>query len=320
MPKPARAELTKAWKKTGRGLPLTAADIKNAGARDAQMAERMEAFFSGREPVRFKLPEGWTHERIRSDGLQLERLALPRPHSSRVLLQLHGGGYQLDLQDLFRRMAALQAPCVDAGEAWMVHYRLAPRHVYPAALEDAETAWNALFSRGVEASDIVVCADSAGANLALALCLELKRQGRAQPGLLALLSPWACMELDSPSRRANARRDCVLGEGSPLHALVGKPSPYAGGLELSDPRLSPVYADLSGLPPMLIQAGGHEAILDDALALASRAAMDGVEVSLTVYPGMPHDFALLLPNLPESRAALQELRDFALRRHPAWQS
>ncbi|MBQ4124406.1 MAG: alpha/beta hydrolase fold domain-containing protein, partial [Desulfovibrio sp.] len=163
----------------------------------------------------------------------------------------------------------------------------------------------------------VLCADSAGANLALALCLELKRQCRAQPGFLALLSPWACMELDSPSRRANARRDCVLGEGSPLHALVGKPSPYAGGLELSDPRLSPVYADLSGLPPLLIQAGGHEAILDDALALAAKAARDGVEVSLTVYPGMPHDFALLLPDLPESRAALEELRDFALRRHPA---
>ena len=285
--------------------------------RLARVAERMAAFFSGREPVRFQLPEGWIHERIRSKGLKLERLAMPAIQSSRVLLQLHGGGYQLAMQDIFRRMAALQAPCVGAGEAWMVHYRLAPQHVYPAALEDAVTAWDALRSQGRKASDIVLCADSAGANLALALCLELKRQCRAQPGFLALLSPWACMELDSPSRRNNARRDCVLGEGGPLHHVVSTPSPYAGGLDLSDPKLSPVYAELSGLPPMLIQAGGHEALLDDALALAAKAASDGVEVSLTVYPGMPHDFALLLPDLPESRAALRELRDFALRRHPA---
>ena len=199
----------------------------------------------------------------------------------------------------------------------MVHYRLAPQHVYPAALEDAESAWEVLRSRGLAASDIVLCADSAGANLALALCLELRRRGRSLPGFLALLSPWACMELDSPSRRNNARRDCVLGEGGPLHHVVSTPSPYAGALDLSDPRLSPCYADLSGLPPMLIQAGGHEVLLDDALALAAKAASDGVEVSLTVYPGMPHDFAILLPNLPESRAALRELRDFALRRHPA---
>ncbi|MBQ1845951.1 MAG: alpha/beta hydrolase fold domain-containing protein, partial [Desulfovibrio sp.] len=241
----------------------------------------------------------------------------PAVHSRRVLLQLHGGGYQTGMQDIFRRMAALQAPSVGAGEAWMVHYRLAPQHVYPAALEDAESAWDVLCSRGLAASDIVLCADSAGANLALALCLELRRRGRSLPGFLALLSPWACMELDSPSRRNNARRDCVLGEGGPLHHVVSTPSPYAGGLDLSDPRLSPCYADLSGLPPMLIQAGGHEALLDDALALAAKAASDGVEVSLTVYPGMPHDFALLLPDLPESRAALEELRDFALRRHPA---
>ena len=291
--------------------------IKDADARDAQIAERMKAVFSGREPVRFQLPEEWTHEHLRSSGLMLERLAMPAVHSHRVLLQLHGGGYQTGMQDIFRRMAALQAPSVGAGEAWMVHYRLAPQHVYPAALEDAESAWEVLRSRGLAASDIVLCADSAGANLALALCLELKRQGRAQPGFLALLSPWACMELDSPSRRANSRRDCVLGEGAPLHHAVSRPSPYAGSLDISDPRLSPVYADLSGLPPLLIQAGGHEAILDDALALAAKAARDGVEVSLTVYPGMPHDFALLLPDLPESRAALEELRDFALRRHPA---
>jgi len=291
--------------------------IKDADARDAQIAERMKAVFSGREPVRFQLPEDWIHERIRSSGLMLERLVMPAVHSHRVLLQLHGGGYQTGMQDIFRRMAALQAPSVGAGEAWMVHYRLAPQHVYPAALEDAESAWEVLRSRGLAASDIVLCADSAGANLALALCLELRRRGRSLPGFLALLSPWACMELDSPSRRNNARRDCVLGEGGPLHHVVSTPSPYAGGLDLSDPRLSPCYADLSGLPPMLIQAGGHEALLDDALALAAKAASDGVEVSLTVYPGMPHDFAILLPNLPESRAALRELRDFALRRHPA---
>ncbi|MBO4296079.1 MAG: hypothetical protein J5863_04920, partial [Desulfovibrio sp.] len=95
--------------------------VRNAEIeRLARVAERIGAFFSRREPVRFQLPEGWIHERIRANGLKLERLAMPASQSSRVLLQLHGGGYLLAMQDLFRRMAALQAPCVGAGEAWMV--------------------------------------------------------------------------------------------------------------------------------------------------------------------------------------------------------
>ncbi|MBR0075287.1 MAG: alpha/beta hydrolase fold domain-containing protein, partial [Synergistaceae bacterium] len=143
----------------------------------------------------------------------------------------------------------------------------------------------------------------------------LKENGLSQPAALALISPWGTFEQNAASRIKNRDRDLVLGsKGFPLYREVQviKPS-YAGDMELNDPKLSPIYADLRGLPPMLIQVGGYELFVDDGLSLLNRALSDDVEATLTTYPGMPHDFPLLLPELYETELSLKEFRDFVER-------
>lgn len=128
--------------------------------------------------------------------------------------------------------------------------------------------------------------------------------------LLILDSPWTTLETESPSRKESVKRDLVLGEINPgMFHEINHPT-YAKGMNLSDPHLSPVYGDLTGFPPMLIQAGGYELFLDDGMKLAKKAAADNVKVTLTVYPGMSHDFALCLPELQDSIASFAEIRDF----------
>jgi len=192
----------------------------------------------------------------------------------------------------------------------MVNYRLAPRHTYPAALDDAMTAYRFMLKKGYKPENIIVFGDSAGGNLALALSAKLKEEKLPQPALLILDSPWTTLETESPSRKESVKRDLVLGEINPgMFHEINHPT-YAKGMNLSDPHLSPIYGDLTGFPPMLIQAGGYELFLDDGMKLAKKAAADNVKVTLTVYPGMSHDFALCLPELQDSIDSFAEIRDF----------
>jgi acetyl esterase/lipase len=132
--------------------------------------------------------------------------------------------------------------------------------------------------------------------------------------MLLLASPWTTMETNLPSRKNNASKDLILGTNNPfMYKAVSTPA-YGKGYKAKDPRVSPVHADLTGLPPILIQTGGYELFLDENLALARKAAEAGVDITLTVYPAMSHDFALLLPELQESVDSFKEIRDF-VRRH-----
>ena len=218
------------------------------------------------------------------------------------------------ITDRYRALAVRQATYMDAAEVYCADYRLAPAHVYPAALEDAAAVYRGLLARGIDPSNIIVFGDSSGGNLALELALYLKEQGLPQPALLLLLSPWTDFEYkEGTSRTENFKKDKMLGAGTPFADSVRKPSPYAGSLPLDDPRLSPIHADLSGLPPMLIQTGGYDLLLTEDEFLAEKAAADGTPVSLTIYPEMPHVFTLVLPDLAESIASLAEMRDFVNR-------
>ncbi|MBQ6774288.1 MAG: alpha/beta hydrolase fold domain-containing protein [Synergistaceae bacterium] len=187
--------------------------------------------------------------------------------------------------------------------------------MYPAALEDAVSVYKELLSSGIKPENIIFVGDSAGGNLALALSLYLKEQKLSQPAALVLISPWTTFEQNASSRIKNSERDLVLGsKGFPLYqeVQIRKPS-YAGNMKLDDPKLSPIHADLRGLPPMLIQIGSYELFVDDGLSLFNRALSDDVEAALTTYPGMPHDFPLLLPELYETELSLKEFRDFVNR-------
>ncbi|MBQ7497284.1 MAG: alpha/beta hydrolase fold domain-containing protein [Selenomonas sp.] len=293
------------------GLQLSGAE------KQAYISEEVRKFLAPLPgetlPVTFHVPAGWKLETFSVNGVHTERLQTDAHNSSRVILQLHGGGYVDGLSDVYRAIGVRQASITKAKEIYFVDYRLAPQYVYPAALDDATTVYKELLDRGIPAKNIILSGDSAGGNLALALALRLKETGIPQPGCIVVASPWADFEhREDTTRTTNAAKDQVLGNGTPLNGAVQHPA-YAGKLSLNDPRLSLIHADFSGLPPLLIQTGGHEIFLAENNKLAEKAANDGVEVTHTVYAGMPHDFALLLPQMEETLDFLAEQRDFICR-------
>lgn len=294
-----------AWK-----LPASGKTFSD-DAKQTYVDDHMGKFFRGEIKTKFATPDGWTYEKFSMGGVKVERLINPKQKKSgRVVLQLHGGGYVDGLGDLHRDFAVKQMVLSDAREGYIVDYRLAPENLYPAALDDAFAAYEELLARGVDPKNLIVFGDSAGGNLALELSLRLKEKNLPQPAMLILLSPWTTLETDLPSRAGNSERDLILGVTNPqMYNEVCNPS-YGGEISLSDPRLSPIHADLTGLPPMLIQVGGHEMFLDEGIELLKKSAADELDVTLTVYRGMSHDFALLLPELDDSVKSFAEIKNF----------
>lgn len=294
-----------AWKLPAHGK-IIAAD-----AKQAYVADYMDKFFSGKIKMKFAVPDKWTYEKLVLNGVKVERLVNPeQKKSKRVVLQLHGGGYVGRLSDWYRDCGIKQAVMINAREVYMVNYRVAPEYIYPAALDDAAQAYEELLSRGINPKNIVVFGDSAGGNLALALSLRLKEKNLPQPAALILISPRATFETTLPSRTKNVDRDLILGKKNvKMYAAVNNPI-YAGDIPRNDPRLSPIYADLTGLPPTLIQIGGYEMFVDDGIELLKKATADNLNVTLTVYSGMSHDFSILLPQLDDSVKSFHEIKNF----------
>ena len=294
-----------AWK-----LPASGKVFDN-DAKQAYVADRMKKFFGGQIKMTFAAPDKWTYEKFLVNGVKVERLVNPKQKkSSRVFLQLHGGGYISGLSDWYRDLAVKQSVMTDAREVFMVDYRLAPENVYPAALDDAAQVYRELLRRGIDAKNIIVFGDSAGGNLALELAIYLREKNLPQPALLILASPWTTLETNMPSRFENADRDLVLGRTNPVMYEGVRNPQCAGKLPLNDPHLSPIYADLTGLPPMLIQIGGYELFVDEGLELLRRATDHELNATLSVYQGMPHVFAMLLPELDESVKSFTEIKNF----------
>ena len=215
----------------------------------------------------------------------------------------------MGLNDNYRNFALLQADALKADTVYTFDYRHAPKDLYPSALEDAVFSYKKLLADGVKPENIVIAGDSAGGNLALVLSIKLKELGIPQPRGIMLLSPWTAMNT-LPSHKDNSSKDKVLGENTPLNAEIGKIS-YANGINPEDPRLSPLYADLKGLPPMLIQTGSYELLYSDSVMLKEALDKVGVDSELKIYSGMPHDFALVLPELPQTRESFKDFTEFA---------
>jgi monoterpene epsilon-lactone hydrolase len=219
-----------------------------------------------------------------------------------TLLYLHGGGFFAGSPRMYRQIA--RAFAARGFEVFTPAYRLAPRHPFPAALDDAKAAYAALAQRS--AGGIVVAGDSAGGGLALSLMVALKADGAALPKSAALFSPWTDLAVTGGSTRENEGRDAIFSRGM-LRAAARN---YLAGERGTNPLASPLYADLSGLPPLLIHVGADELLRDDSLRLAQRAQESGVEARIEVWPGVPHGWQLAAAFMPEARRSLALAADF----------
>lgn len=225
--------------------------------------------------------------------------------SDTVVLYFHGGAYALGTA---QTMAALAAHVGRRAGARVVSvdYRLAPEHPFPAAPQDALAAYRGLLATGVAAERVVLVGESAGAGLVVATLASLRAAGLPQPAAAVLLSPWVDLTLSGESVTTKAAADPALGATTIRRRIADYVDPAA----VADPRVSPLFADLTGLPPLLIQVGSNEILLDDATRLAARAAAADVAVTLEVTPDVPHVFQAFAGLLDEADAALDRIGAF----------
>jgi acetyl esterase/lipase len=218
-----------------------------------------------------------------------------------IVLYLHGGGYVGGSPWTHRGFTSKLAMRAHVG-VFVPEYRLAPQHPYPAALDDALTAYRTMLDRGVPPERIILAGDSAGGGLAAALALAIRDRSLPAPAGVVLLSPEVDLSLSGDSIDENSATD-ILPRVIPVDGYVGAADPR-------DPLVSPRFAELEGLPPTLVQVGGREVLRDGQLAFAERAAEAGVEVWLHVEPDMFHVWPMLVPQLPVSSAALSRIVAF----------
>ena len=244
-------------------------------------------------------------------GVPVICVDIPGTTTDGVILYFHGGFFAIGsaaasvgLASDLARQARMQVVTVD--------YRLAPEHPYPAAPDDAMTAYRGLLDSGQDAARVALAGESAGANLAVVTLAAIARAGLPQPTSAVLMSPWADLAGTGDSIKTKADVDPAIT----ADAVRVRARDYLDGADARDPAVSPVYASLAGLPPLLIQAGSHEVLLDDAIRLAARAASDDVAVTLDVVPGVPHVFQAFAAVLDEGEAALTRAGAF-LRQHIA---
>ena len=228
----------------------------------------------------WQAPEGYTLTRYDLEGLPIEVLHQNGTVGEQVILQLHGGAYQVGLTNRYRDHALRYCQLQGGVDVVTVDYRLAPAFTYPAALEDALAAWEWLLEQGYQADQILLAGDGAGGNLALALTAKLRDAQQELPYGLVLFSPWTDFTASGDSYQQNQAKDpifCRLPGDDDDYLTQAGLYDYAGGADLEDPYLSPVYGSFEGFPAMLVIAGGDEVMASDASRLVQKAVSQGVE-------------------------------------------
>ena len=245
------------------------------------------------------LPADVTVTAAALDGVPTAEITLDGIDARHVVLYFHGGVYVISDAFLAAGLASEIGRRTQA-KIISVDYRLAPEHPYPAAVDDALAAYQALLDDGIAPSDIAFAGDSAGAGLAVATLVNARDHGLALPAAAFLMSPYVDLTLSGATMDTKRDVDPLLNR----ELLGPRVADYVQGQNAALGLISPVFADLSGLPPLIIQAGSHEVLLDDALRLARVAAIADVELTLDITPGVPHVFQAYSPMLDEAGAAL----------------
>ncbi len=232
----------------------------------------------------------------------------PSATTGQVVLHLHGGAFFAGSSRSHRAMGS-EFVARSGAVVYMLDYRRAPEHVYPAALDDARKAYQALLAMGYRPDQIVLGGDSGGCALILALCIALRDEGVSLPAGMVMISPYVDLTLTAPSVGANRTQDPMIA----MLALARGGDSYRGNIPATDPRVSPLFASLQGLPPMLIQVGSTEILLDDATRLAARAQSAGVAAECQIYDGMWHNFQMFNLLIKAADQALDEIAAFIRR-------
>ena len=232
-------------------------------------------------------------------GVQTAEITVDAIEPRHVVLYFHGGVYVMSDAFLAAGLASEVGRRTEA-KVISVDYRLAPEHPYPAAVDDALAAYKALLSDGIDPADIVFAGESAGGGLAVATLVNARDHGLALPAAAFVMSPYVDLTLAGTTIEAKRDADPLLSR----ELLEPRVADYTAGQDAALGLISPIFADLSGLPPLIIQAGSHEVLLDDAVRLAGQVATADVEVTLDITPGVPHVFQAYGPMLDEAAAAL----------------
>jgi epsilon-lactone hydrolase len=260
---------------------------------------------AGASEKKIQVPAGLKWEEVSADGVRCEWLTPPYAPDDAVLFYLHGGGGVLGLYNSSRKMTGHIALACKL-RTLTVDYRLAPEYPFPAGLNDCVAAYRWLLSQGVSPKRIVIAGDSMGGCLSLAVMLRIRDSRQPLPAAAALLSPNTDGTLSSQSVKTNAWCDALLSPQFARTMLVH----YVGANNPKDPFISPLYADLHGLPPILIQAGEYEILLDDSTRFSDSAHTAGVDLTLEVWPRMWHDWQSCVPELPEANQAIERIAEF----------
>jgi acetyl esterase/lipase len=244
-------------------------------------------------------------ERVGAGGVAAEWIWTPGAHNDRVMLYLHGGGYVVGSMRTHRVMLSYIARAC-GGKVLGLDYRLAPEHPFPAPVEDTLAAYRWLLANGYDPRKITLGGDSAGGGLVVAALVALRYVGEPMPAAGVCISPWTDMESTGQSFVTNATADPSVARERILR-LAGV---YLAGKNPRAPLASPIHADLHGLPPLLVQVGAIETLLDDARMLTQRAQAAGVQVDLEVWDDMPHVWHLFAPILPKGQQAIGRIGEF----------
>lgn len=270
---------------------LTIAENRAWSAKNAQRTNRI--------PTKAKV------EKFEIDGVPAAWIRPSTAEGEKIILHFHGGGYVIGSIDDHLMMCIPMAQTLKMN-LLLPEYRLAPENPFPAALEDALKVYRWLLAEGHKPGDMIVSGDSAGGGLALAAVLALRDSREPLPAAVVVMSPWVDLTHKGESHITKAGTESVLN----TEVLKEWALCYAGEANLSNPLVSPVYADFHGFPPLLIQVGSEEILLDDSRMLTEKAQADGVSVTLKVWNGMWHVWQAVGDLLPESRKAFEEMGAF----------
>ncbi|MGA9722418.1 MAG: alpha/beta hydrolase [Candidatus Binatus sp.] len=269
----------------------------------------MEQRRAGMERISERVPADVICEKVNAGGVSAEWIAAPGAIADRVILYLHGGGYVLGSINTHRAMISRIARASNA-RALAIDYRLAPEHPFPAAVEDTIASYRWLLAEGYQPGKIVIAGDSAGGGLTIAALLAIRDAGLPMPAGAVPISPWTDLEGTGESVRTRAAKDVMVTQDN----LASSAKQYYGAHDPKDPLVSPLHANFRGLPPMLIQVGDAEILLDDATRVAARAKAAGVQVELEVWDEMPHVWHVFAKLLPEGQQAIDKIGKFAIAR------